>query len=89
MISAYVRDDAVELISLWVAPFARGRGVGDAAIQSVVSWANPLAVVLSVKADNKSAIRLYRRHGFVDAGRSPDDPTERRMYLHTDAEQAL
>jgi ribosomal protein S18 acetylase RimI-like enzyme len=35
MVSAYVRaDDTVELISMWVAPFARGRGVGDAAVRA-------------------------------------------------------
>jgi ribosomal protein S18 acetylase RimI-like enzyme len=33
----------------------------------------------SVKADNRAAIRLYRRHGFAGAGRSPDDTDERRM----------
>jgi len=32
-------DGAVELISLWVAPVARGRGVGDEAVRRVVAWA--------------------------------------------------
>jgi ribosomal protein S18 acetylase RimI-like enzyme len=80
MISAYVRaDDTVELISMWVAPFARGRGVGDTAVRAVLGWADPQKVVLSVKADNKRAIALYQRHGFVDAGQSPDDADERLM----------
>jgi ribosomal protein S18 acetylase RimI-like enzyme len=35
--------------------------------------------VLSVKADNHRAIALYQRHGFVDAGQSPDDADERLM----------
>lgn len=77
------RDGAVEMISLWVAPFARGHGVGDAAIDCVVAWANAqygdVSVVLSVKTDNKPALRLYERHGFTDAGPSPDDPTERLL----------
>jgi len=77
------RDGAVELISLWVAPFARGHGVGDAAIDCVVAWAHAeygdVSVVLSVKTGNKPALHLYRRHDFTDAGPSPDDPNERLM----------
>lgn len=84
MVSALGPDPEgkVELISMWVAPFARGRGVGDAAVRHIVAWAQTehgAPVVLSVKADNDHAIRLYRRHAFVDAGSSPDDPSERLM----------
>ncbi|SOD70993.1 ribosomal protein S18 acetylase RimI-like enzyme [Jatrophihabitans sp. GAS493] len=77
-------DGMVELISLWVAPSARGLGVGDAAVAAVLQWvaaglqwagAEP-AVRLSVKAGNSKAIALYRRHGFVPAGPSPEDPDE-------------
>jgi len=78
------REGAVELISLWVAPFARGRGVGDAALDCVVAWAHAefgdVSVVLSVKTANTPAIQLYGRHGFTDAGPSPDDPSERLMH---------
>jgi ribosomal protein S18 acetylase RimI-like enzyme len=84
-------DGAVELMSLWIAPFARGHGVGDAAIDSVIAWAGAeygdAPVVVSVKTDNEPATRLYRRHGFRDAGPSPDDPTERLM--HTSRRNAL
>lgn len=80
MVSAYnCADGAVGLISMWVAPFARGRGVGDAAVLSVVRWADSREVVLSVKSGNEPAAALYRRHGFTDIGRSPDDPGERLM----------
>jgi ribosomal protein S18 acetylase RimI-like enzyme len=75
-------DGTVELISLWVAPSARGHGVADAAISRVAEWARAehgAEVVLSVRADNHPAIALYRRHGFVDVGPSPDDPAERLM----------
>jgi ribosomal protein S18 acetylase RimI-like enzyme len=70
---------AVELISMWVAPAARGRGVGDAAVQAVLDWAGGRDVVLSVKAHNRPAIALYERNGFVDAGPPPDDAGERLM----------
>ncbi|MFB8003303.1 GNAT family N-acetyltransferase [Nocardia sp. NPDC056000] len=81
MVSAYnIADDGpVELISMWVAPLARGRGVADAAVNAVLRWAVGRPVGLSVKVDNQAAILLYQRHGFADAGPSPDDPGERRM----------
>lgn len=84
--TAHNADGEVELISLWVAPARRGRGVGDEAVQQVAAWAcnqHPGdALVLSVKTDNGRARALYERHGFVDAGPSPDDPDERRMRRH-------
>ena len=64
-------EGTVELISLWVAPFARGRGVGDALVDAVVRWASgqgAVTVALAVIPNNEPAIALYRRHGFVDAG---------------------
>jgi RimJ/RimL family protein N-acetyltransferase len=72
----------VALISFWVAPFARGRGVADVAITRVTTWAREqhgADVVLSVRPDNHRAIAVYRRHGFAEVGTSPDDPTERLM----------
>jgi ribosomal protein S18 acetylase RimI-like enzyme len=90
MVSAAVDDDAVELISMWVSPSARGRGVGDAAMRAVLDWAaaehRGTPVVLSVKAHNAPAVNLYRRHGFIDAGPSADDPTERVMRWHRPAQ---
>jgi ribosomal protein S18 acetylase RimI-like enzyme len=81
MASSYLQaDGVVELISMWVAPFARGRGVGDTAVAAITSWANPRDVVLSVKTDNHPAIALYQRHGFTDAGPSPDGPDETLMF---------
>jgi ribosomal protein S18 acetylase RimI-like enzyme len=86
MVGAHVQDSGtVELISLWVAPSARGRGIGDAAIGAVVDWADGRAVILSVKTGNRPAIGLYHRHGFTDAGPSPDDADERRMLRSADA----
>lgn len=76
-------DGKVELISLWIAPATRGHGVGDEAVRQVVAWASneypSCSLVLSVKLDNDPARRLYERHGFVDAGLSPKNPTEPLM----------
>lgn len=78
--------DVVELISMWVAPDARGHGVGNALIDAVVAWARAqgvTSVALDVRQSNDRAIALYARHGFIDVGAAttdaPGDPPERRM----------
>lgn len=86
MVSAVQGGGDVELISMWVAPFGRGHGVGDALVDAVLGWEviQPTSrVVLCVMAGNDHAAALYRRHGFVDAGGGEevgvDDCVERRM----------
>ncbi|QIQ04357.1 GNAT family N-acetyltransferase [Streptomyces liangshanensis] len=64
-------EDCVELISMWVSPAARGRGVGDSLIGEVVRWAvarGARSLRLSVMPDNGRAVALYERNGFTDAG---------------------
>jgi GNAT superfamily N-acetyltransferase len=76
MASGVPEDHAILLISMWVAPFARGRGVGDRLIESVAGWArdrDARSVVLDVVSDNLPALALYLRNGFVDAGASDRD----------------
>lgn len=75
-----------DLLSLWVAPFARGQGVGDALVAAVVTLAGELGaarVALHVVEGNDAASGLYRRNGFVDHGLVPgivfDGMVERRM----------
>jgi len=76
-------DSAIELISMWVHPDVRGQGVADEAVRQVIGWADAehpgCRLLLSVRTGNEPARRLYERHGFVDAGPSPDDATERLM----------
>jgi ribosomal protein S18 acetylase RimI-like enzyme len=83
--TALEADRPAELISMWVAPTGRGRGVGDEAIRQVVASVREnfpaTDVELSVKTDNIHAIRLYERHGFLDAGPSHYGPDERLMRL--------
>lgn len=76
----------VELISMWVAPFARGRGVGNALIDAVIEWSvehNASRIVLAVREENRHAINLYRRAGFIDGAKIPGipegEPRERLM----------
>lgn len=64
-------EGSVRLISMWVAPFARGRGIGDALVDAVLDWSRSLSaarVTLDVFPTNTRAIALYRRHSFADVG---------------------
>ena len=78
-------DHQIELISMWVAPEARGRGVGAALIEAIVVWAfeqHVFQVALDVREGNMRAINLYKRLGFVDVGlatNSEGGAPERRM----------
>lgn len=56
-----------QLISLWVAPTARGVGVAEQLVQAVVDKARAIRhheVVLSVAPENLPASKLYKRLGF-------------------------
>lgn len=80
-VSATAPDDGgiIELISLWVAPEGRGRGIGDSLVAAVLDWARDHerpSVRLWVKAANAAAQRLYERHGFVPTGIVADDEVE-------------
>lgn len=77
-------DGTVDLLSLWVSPPARGRGVADALVTAVVGRAEAWSadrVALHVVVGNEPAASLYRRHGFADRGtvERPDGITEHRM----------
>jgi GNAT superfamily N-acetyltransferase len=61
----------VELVSMFVRPRARGRGVGEALIAAVIDWAaarNAASVHLWVTETNKHARLLYERCGFAPTG---------------------
>lgn len=56
------------LIAMWVAPALRGTGVGDELIAAVADIARSWgcrSVFLEVVADNRRAVGLYARNGFV------------------------
>ena len=60
-----------ELISMWVAPQARGKGVGGALIKTVIDWSRDKGyklLSLDVSEGNRFAIALYERYGFKATG---------------------
>jgi ribosomal protein S18 acetylase RimI-like enzyme len=68
-------DGVVELISMWVSPPARGRGIGDLLVRAVEQWARDIGaqvVRLAVASDNQPASALYQRNGFSHTGELGD-----------------
>jgi GNAT superfamily N-acetyltransferase len=66
-----VSGRAAELVSMWVTPEARGRGVADRLIDEVESWARrggATRLQLAVADGNGRAAAVYRRLGFADTG---------------------
>jgi GNAT superfamily N-acetyltransferase len=90
---AWVKLDAPDaagasLYQVWVAPHARGRGVGAALLDAAIAWARvrrATALHLGVTAGGGAAARLYRRAGFLDVGapvpRAGTDLAEQAMVL--------
>ncbi len=69
---AHHRDGFAELISMWVAPRARGSGLAAMLIEAVVDWAAGEGypeVRLWVVEGNASAQRAYEKSGFAATGR--------------------
>jgi len=85
-------EDDRHIVSLWVAPEARRRGIGWSLLDVVVragAAEDAKTVSLWVVDDNASAVDLYVRAGFTRTGERqvlPRDPdrTEERYVRHTD-----
>jgi GNAT superfamily N-acetyltransferase len=82
LIGGYPEDPVtVELVSMYVRPSARGRGVGEALVAAVIDWAaerQATTVHLWVTETNAPARALYERCGFTLTGEDqplPSDPS--------------
>lgn len=84
MVGAYTPDEASRtrhLVSTWVVPEARGRGLGSELVGAVVEWARAAGaseVTLWVVDENRPAMALYEGVGFVPTGdkqRLPSNPS--------------
>ena len=77
------------LFGMWVDPRARRTGTSGSLVSACVAWAvraGAPRIVLDVKRDNRIAIALYERHGFLPTRRigglpSDPDPGELEMCL--------
>lgn len=70
--------DRRDLISMWVHPAHRGRGVAAELLRTVVEWAardGAREVALWVADGNTAAATRYRRAGFVPTGRRQPLPS--------------
>lgn len=72
-----------ELLAVWVAPEARGRGAGRALVSACVEWLAShharTRLRLAVVESNAPARRLYESCGFGVIGRNPEDDAELLM----------
>lgn len=64
MVGVRSQANSIELISMWVAPEARGRGVGGALIDEVLAWSGNRTVYLRVMDGNDAAVAAYQSRGF-------------------------
>jgi GNAT superfamily N-acetyltransferase len=70
-------DSGREIVAVWVAPDARGRGVIEALIDAAVGWAGDQGdaqLGLWVVEGNVRAERAYARYGFTRTGRTQPVP---------------
>ena len=66
------RPKTGHVAGMWVAPGARGKGVGQSLLDGVIGWARARELTrleLWVTEGNGPATRLYERAGFADTGR--------------------
>lgn len=78
--SGQAEDDGHQLISMWVAPAARGHGVGRALVGRVIAAAGGRPLWLRVMDGNATAVRLYQRCGFMLDDADPDAEGCRAMH---------
>jgi len=72
-------DGPAELVSMWVRPTARGRGVGEALVTAAADWAKARdhdTLYLWVTESNEAARRLYERCGFTATGDTQPLPSD-------------
>lgn len=90
MAGGVVEDETAWLISMWVAPEARRRGIGRRLTNAIVAWAREGGrprIALHVETTNQAATALYRSMGFEPTGETlplDSNPELRVMRLERD-----
>lgn len=75
---------ATELVSMWTAPSARGRGVGRALVEGIIEWADDEPIELWVTQGNDPAMNLYQACGFRETEAVqplPSDPCRNEVRM--------
>ena len=65
------RPAVAAIYGMWVAPDARGQGIGGALMDALEGWARDAGyrdIGLGVTMTNEAAIRLYTAKGYADIG---------------------
>jgi GNAT superfamily N-acetyltransferase len=76
-----------QVISMWVAPEARGGHIGERLVLRLIEWARGSGVTelqLEYTSGNDAAARLYQRCGFRPTGKTqphPRDPALREVEM--------
>lgn len=72
LVAVRAEEGTAHLLSMWVAPEARGSGIGSRLVDEVVAWARAEGldqVGLWAVDANQAARSLYERKGFVPSGK--------------------
>lgn len=67
ILAARINDGVANIYGMWVAPEARGHGIGERLLEACLQWARESGArhaELWVNQGNKEARRLYARAGF-------------------------
>jgi GNAT superfamily N-acetyltransferase len=89
LVCVFLEGAGAHLVSMWVAPEARGRGVGSLLADEAVAWARAAGaqrVRLWAVDGNHAARALYARKGFVPTGEVMALPSNPAL---TESEYAL
>jgi ribosomal protein S18 acetylase RimI-like enzyme len=82
---AFVLDghpETAAIVAMWVDPSYRRRGIGQALLYEITSWAMSRGLErfqLEVTETNAAAESLYRRSGFVPTGRTRPLPSNPQL----------
>ena len=79
MVGALEEGGQTRIVSMYVSPAYRGRGLGRRLMLEILKRGEDTTVVLDVNPSQRAAYRLYESLGFVAEGESPFSGCQLRM----------